>query len=82
MSLAVLGAGFGPALHRSAATGVLTLLRPQAQWKIHASVDDALRFLLGDGHADREAITARCEQEIAAHAERKSRASAQHAPSR
>jgi len=82
VSLAVLGTGFGPALHRSAATGVLTLLRPQARWKIHASVHEALRFLLDEGYAGHRAIAARCDEELLAHAERKRPASMQQASSR
>lgn len=70
VSIAVLGTGFGPALHRSAATGLIALLRPRSLWRIHATLVDALTFLLGHAHPQLESIHARCEQELRAHAAR------------
>lgn len=66
VSIVVLGTGFGPALHRSAATGLIALVRPRSTWKIHATLSEALTSLLGRSHPGLSAILARCETELRA----------------
>jgi hypothetical protein len=63
-SLLVLGTGFGPAVHRGAMTGLLAFVRPKATVKVHASIEDALHFLLGVGHPGHAELHAHCERHL------------------
>lgn len=63
-ALVVLGSGFGSAVHRGAATGVIALLRLRTQWKITSSLTEALGFLIGEAHPALAEVSARCEEQL------------------
>ena len=46
LALVIAGTGFGAAIHRGVATGLLTIARPKFQVKIEADIGEGLGFLL------------------------------------
>ncbi len=64
VSVVVAGTGFGAAVHRGAATGVLALLRPRVPVKVHASVRDGLAHLLSREHEALAPLVRCCEERM------------------
>ncbi len=64
IAIVVAGEGFGAAVHRGAATGVLAIVRPRVPVKIHASVRDALAFLIDRESAAFAPLVRFCEERM------------------
>lgn len=64
-AVVVAGSGFGAAVHRGAATGVLALVRPAFPVKVHRDLDEGLASLLGSEHEVLKPLAQRCEQALA-----------------
>jgi hypothetical protein len=60
-ALVVAGSGFGAAVHRGAATGVLALVRPAFPVKIHRGLEEGLAYLLGSEHEALKPLARCCE---------------------
>ena len=65
-AVVVAGSGFGAAVHRGAATGVLSLVRPGFPIKIERGVGEGLAYLLGSEH-EALAPLARCCERMLVH---------------
>lgn len=63
-AVVVSGSGFGAAVHRSAFTGLLTLIRPNVPFKVEARLSDAIDYLLGADRAALDPLVRFCEQRL------------------
>lgn len=61
-AVVVAGSGFGAAVHRGAATGVLALVRPSFPVTVHRGLSEGLAYLLGSEHEALKPLAQACQR--------------------